>query len=252
MLNNTIYNLWLQKKVQGKKALAVLIDPDKASEENLNTLCIKANNGEIDYFFVGGSILTAPHFETVIKNLKKNSVIPVILFPGGIMQIHRDADAILFLSLISGRNADLLIGKHVEAAPLLKQTNIEIISTGYMLIESGKSTSVSYMSQTMPLPNDKPDIALCTALAGEMLGLKCTYLEAGSGAMHTVPESIINTINKNIDTPLIVGGGIKTSEQAKSILQAGADIIVIGTQVEKKNTIVTEIAKIIHQINLAT
>ncbi len=241
-----IFSEWQTKKAQGKKSLAVLIDPDKASEAHLKALCKKANDGEIDYFFVGGSLLTTNRLDLIVSYLKINSEIPVILFPGNTMQVNLKADGILLLSLISGRNADLLIGKHVEVAPLLAKSALEIISTGYMLIESGKSTSVSYISGTLPIPRDKPEIALSTALAGNMLGLKCNYLEAGSGAHYSVPEKMINALKEKIDAPLIVGGGIRDTKTAKSILDAGADIIVVGTKIEKDNSFITALAKIVH------
>lgn len=242
-----IFSEWEQKATQGKKSLAVLIDPDKASEAHLKTLCQKAMLGEIDYFFVGGSLLTTNRLDLIVSYLKNNAKIPVILFPGNTMQVNLKADGILLLSLISGRNADLLIGKHVEVAPLLAKSSLEIISTGYMLIESGKSTSVSYISGTLPIPRDKPEIAVSTALAGNMLGLKCNYLEAGSGAFHAVPEKMISALKQKINAPLIVGGGIRDIETAKKILDAGADIIVVGTKIEKDNQFITALSEVVHQ-----
>ena len=170
-----IYTNWVNNKKQGKKSLAVLIDPDKANEKYLNMLCIKANKGFINYFFVGGSLLSTNSLDAVVSYLKINSSIPVVLFPGNTMQVNLKADAILFLSLISGRNADLLIGKHVEVASLIYDSALEKISTGYILVDGGKATSVSYMSNSFPIPKDKPEIALATAMAGNMLGLKCNF-----------------------------------------------------------------------------
>lgn len=230
------------KKVNNIKSLAVLVDPDKASIKHLEKLIIFANEGLIDYFFVGGSLLTTQNLDSVIKYLKNKVNVPVVLFPGSTMQIHKGADAILLLSLISGRNSDLLIGKHVEAAPILKNSNLEIISTGYMIIDGGKATSASYMSNTQPIPIDKPEIAVCTAMAGEMLGMKTIYLEAGSGALNSVPQEVVKQIRQNTSLPLIVGGGIRDKETAAVISKAGADVIVIGTKVEMQPGIIQEIA----------
>lgn len=241
MKENNLYNLLLQKKQTGEKSLAVLVDPDKAEPQHMQNIAKAANAGYVDYFFVGGSLLTTRNLDEVVTFLKQNTEVPVVIFPGSTMQIHTDADAILFLSLISGRNADLLIGKHVEAAPVLRNSQLEVISTGYMLIDGGKATSASYMSNTQPLPIDKPEIAVCTAIAGEMLGLKSVYLEAGSGALNPVPPEVVRQIRKNISLPLIVGGGIRDKETAHVICEAGADIIVVGTKIEADPGVIEEI-----------
>lgn len=238
---NHLYRQLLQKKENQVKSLAVLVDPDKAENNHLQNLIHAANSGYVDYFFVGGSLLTTTNLDKVVTFLKQETTIPVVLFPGSTMQIHTDADAILFLSLISGRNADLLIGRHVEAAPILKNSNLEVISTGYMLIDGGKATSASYMSNTQPLPIDKPEIAVCTAMAGEMLGLKSIYLEAGSGALNPVPPEVVRQISQNISLPLIVGGGIRDKETAIVICEAGADIVVVGTKIEADPGVIEEI-----------
>ena len=251
MQDALIYSDWLTKKQKGLKSLVVLIDPDKADESHLKTLCAKANENKIDYFFVGGSLLTTNKMDNVIRYLKVNSDIPVIIFPGNTMQVNLKADGILLLSLISGRNADLLIGKQVEVAPLLKNSALEVISTGYMLIDSGKPTSVSYMSNTQPIPRDKPEIALSTVWAGQMLGLKCNYLEAGSGALHTVPTEMVSLLSQKTDAPLIVGGGIRDLETARVILDAGADIIVIGTKIESNKAFIDDLSMIIHKKKLS-
>jgi phosphoglycerol geranylgeranyltransferase len=227
----------------GKKQLAVLIDPDHSGEKQLQRLCRDAVRYQVDYFFIGGSLLLNGNLSSTLKILRKNCAIPLILFPGNSMQIDAKADAILLLSLISGRNAELLIGQHVHAAPLLKKSKLEIIPTGYILIDGGKPTSVSYVSNTLPIPNNKPAIALCTALAGEQLGLQCIYLEAGSGAEIAVNAELITAVRKEISVPLIVGGGIRTSEQAHSTWRAGADIIVIGSALEKNTQLLKELAK---------
>jgi phosphoglycerol geranylgeranyltransferase len=236
-----IYNEWLTKKVNGEKSLAILVDPDKISSKYLSYLSAHANNGFIDYFFVGGSLITTQRMDETICYLKENTKIPVILFPGSTLQINTKADAILLLSLISGRNPELLIGKHVEAAPILRNSSLEIISTGYIIVESGKSTSASYMSNTTPIPFDKPEIAACTAMAGEMLGLKCTYLEAGSGALNAVSCEMLRQVSKATGSPLIVGGGIRDKETTKVICSAGADIIVLGTIIENNPAMVEDI-----------
>lgn len=236
-----IYKEWIAKKANGEKSLAVLVDPDKISSKYLALLSAHANKGFIDYFFVGGSLITTNQMDETICYLKEHTKIPVILFPGSTLQINTKADAILLLSLISGRNPELLIGKHVEAAPVLRASNLEIISTGYIIVESGKATSASYMSNTTPIPFDKPEIAACTAMAGEMLGLKCTYLEAGSGALNAVSCEMLKQVSKATANPLIVGGGIRDKETAKVICSAGADIIVMGTIIENDPTVVEDI-----------
>jgi putative glycerol-1-phosphate prenyltransferase len=169
----------------------------------------------------------------------------VVLFPGDNLQINSHADAILFLSLISGRNPDLLIGKHVISAPILKDSGIEVVSTGYMLIDGGTPTSVSYMSNTTPIPANKRDIAVCTAMAGEMLGLKLIFMDAGSGALNPVGENMISAVKKSIDIPLIVGGGIRSAEKAKAAFEAGADVVVVGNAIESNKDLIREIAQII-------
>lgn len=243
MYSSNIYNEFLLKKQKSIKSLAVLVDPDKAAnKEHLKKLCNKANNGLIDYFFVGGSLLTTNNLDFVISYLKINSEIPVLLFPGNTMQINLKADGILLLSLTSGRNADLLIGKHVEVAPLLYNSSLEIISTAYILVENGKSSSVSYISNTTPIPRDKPEIATSTAMAGEMLGLKTIYLEAGSGAINSIPFEMIKMVSNKTNAPLIVGGGIRNFETAKEIYNVGADIIVVGTKIEEDNSFINDLA----------
>ncbi len=242
---NSIYENILLKS---KKQLAVLIDPDKTSGLSLQNTIAVANAAKVDFFLVGGSLLFQNSLDNCITTIKANSTIPVILFPGNALHINSKADAILLLSLISGRNADLLIGQHVQAAPLLKQANIETIATGYMLIDGGKPTTVSYISNTTPIPADKPEIAAATALAGEMLGLKSIYLEAGSGAQNPVSTAIISAVKKQINVPLIVGGGIKNAEAATAACNAGADIIVIGNATEKNPELIAEIASAIHAL----
>jgi putative glycerol-1-phosphate prenyltransferase len=185
----------------------------------------------------------------VVKHIKKNVNLPVVLFPGNAMQIEPTADAILFLSLISGRNPELLIGQHVMAAPILKNTRLEVIPTGYILINSGKTTSVAYISNTTPIPEDKYSLAACTAMAGEMLGLQVIYLDAGSGAEREISPKMIATVRRAINVPLIVGGGINSSIKAMNALEAGADMIVIGNALEKDPDMLTEISDKIYEWN---
>ena len=193
-------------------------------------------------------MLTKDHVEKWIDLVKSSTSIPVVLFPGNTLQICPKADAILFLSLISGRNPEMLIGKHIIAAPYLRSTSLEIIPTGYMLIDSGKQTAASYMSNSQPIPADKTDIAVCTAMAGEMLGLRVIYLDAGSGAINPVSELMIREVKNNISAPLIVGGGIDSPEKAIKACKAGADIIVVGNAIEKNPEMIYSIATAIKSI----
>ena len=232
-----------------KKQLAVLIDPDKLSPDQLIETARLSQQAGIDFLFVGGSLMTSDMLFHCIRILKENSTIPVILFPGNSYQITRNADAMLFLSLISGRNPDMLIGMHVLSAPYIKLAGLETISTGYMLIDSGKPTSVTYMSNSFPIPSDKNDIAACTAMAGEMLGMQTIFMDAGSGALRTVPEEMIAFVKGSIGIPLIIGGGIKSPEKAMSILAAGADIIVVGNRFEEDPKLILEFAAVVASFN---
>lgn len=222
-----------QLKAAGKKAFAVLIDPDKVSVEQCAGLGRRVSQSGIDFLFVGGSLLMSENLHQILPILKQHCKVPIVLFPGNAYQISPEADGILLLSLISGRNPEMLIGQHVIAAPALKQSGLEILPTGYMLIESGRPTSVNYMSNTIPIPRDKADIAMCTAMAGELLGLQVIYMDGGSGAQHTISTEMISAVAGAVDIPLIVGGGIRTSQQAEAVLKAGADIIVIGNALEE-------------------
>ena len=233
---------------KSRKKLAVLIDPDKPTDAQILSIVDKAKSADVDFFFVGGSLLVTDSLDHCIKLIKEHCDIPVLIFPGNSLQISKYCDGFLLLSLISGRNPEMLIGRHVIAAPYLKLYGNEIIPTGYMLIDSGKATSVTYMSDTTPIPHDKDDIAMCTAIAGEMLGLKLIYLEAGSGALMPVSTSMISKVSQMIKIPLIVGGGIKTPEMAADAVKAGADVIVIGTAFEKEPELLQQFAKAIHEI----
>jgi len=215
-----------------QKQLAVLVDPDKLSDKQLEETARNAQKAGVDYIFAGGSLLINDNLYQSIRIVKDNCDIPVIIFPGNNYQLASNADAILFLSLISGRNPDMLIGMHVIAAPYIKLSDIETVPTGYMLIDSGKPTSVTYMSNSFPIPRDKKDIAACTAMAGEMLGLKIIYMDAGSGAERSVPVEMIRFVKDSVGIPMMIGGGIRTPEQLRAKYEAGADIAVIGTRFE--------------------
>ena len=241
-----IYNKILSDKKANKKSFALLIDPDKQDKKQLLAIIEKAKNAKTDYFFVGGSLLTNDSLDLCLKTLKENTTIPIVLFPGNAMQVNNKADGILFLSLISGRNADMLIGKQVITAPILKQSSLEVLPTGYMLIDSGKPTTVSYMSNTNPIPADKETVAACTAMAGEMLGLKLIFMDGGSGAKNPISEAMIKEVRKSVDVPLIIGGGISSGEKAIASCRAGADIIVVGNAIEKDENLIGEIADAIH------
>ena len=243
-----VYQSILEKKQQGKKSFAVLIDPDKVVKKDLQDLIKKSVKANVDYLFVGGSLVITDHLDECVQEIKSSCNIPVLLFPGSPTQLSKHADALLYLSLISGRNADLLIGQHVLSAPSVRKSGIELISTGYMVIDGGAATTVSYISNAAPIPNDKSDIAMCTALAGEMLGMKLIYMDAGSGAKKPIEEEMIHLVHKNISIPLIVGGGISDAEKAYINCKAGADIIVVGNAIEKNSSLITEIAVAVHGV----
>lgn len=241
------------KRKQGRKSIAVLVDPDKVEDAaRLQHLINLASENCIDYFFVGGSLITTTNLAEVVRQIKENVTIPVVLFPGNSIQIEPTADALLFLSLISGRNPELLIGQHVIAAPIIRNTRLEVIPTGYMLINSGKTSSVAYISNTMPIPDDKYSLAACTAMAGEMLGLKTIYMDAGSGAEKEISARMVAGVRKAVSVPLIVGGGINTSRKAITALEAGADMIVVGNALEKDPDLLIEVSEKIYEWNRST
>lgn len=240
----------VEKKKKGQKLLSVLIDPDKIkNEESLANLLKVCEVDRVDFIFIGGSLLISDTLNETVLFIKKNSDIPTILFPGNSLQICKSADAILFLSLISGRNPDLLIGQHVAAAPILKNSKLEVLSTGYILVGNDANTTVAHISQTSPIPRSKPEIAVCTAIAGEMLGMSLIYLDAGSGALEEVPAEMIAQVEKSIMVPLIVGGGLNSIKKVEQAYRSGANMIVLGTAVEKKMNFIKEAAKIRDQIN---
>jgi phosphoglycerol geranylgeranyltransferase len=232
---------------QGRKAFAVLIDPDKVSLDTLPRFLELAVSYRVDFLLVGGSLVTSSIMAEVIRLIKQQTRIPVIIFPGSNLHISPGADAILFLSLISGRNSEFLIGQHVVAAPILRKSGLAVLPTGYMLVDSGRQTTVSYISNTTPLPHDKPSVAACTAMAGEMLGLQLMYLDAGSGAQRPVPPEVIAAVRQSVEVPIIVGGGINTPQKAKAALEAGADLIVVGNGIEQNPDLLPAIAAVVAQ-----
>ena len=237
-----IYQTLLKESSAGLKKFAVLIDPDKYTLGSVEIILNLSKEAGVDYFFLGGSLLITDNQAQIITFIRENSNIPIVLFPGNNLQLNNQADGILLLSLISGRNPEMLIGRHVISAPYLKASKLEILSTGYMLIESGCSTAVNYMSNTTPIPSGKDDIAACTAMAGEMLGMKLIYMDAGSGARYPVPASMIRKVKESIGLPIIIGGGITTPELAKIAFDAGADVVVVGNAIEKDPALITRIA----------
>lgn len=236
----------------GRKSLAILLDPDKSEDlGKVRALVRLASENCVDYILVGGSLLTTVNLSDVVRVVKENSTLPVILFPGSSLQLDPQADAILFLSLISGRNPDLLIGQHVIAAPILRNHRVEVLPTGYMLINSGHLTSVAYISNTTPIPEDKYSLAACTAMAGEMLGLRLIYLDAGSGAERAIHPKMIHRVRQAVRVPVLVGGGITTAAKAEQAMEAGADVIVIGNALEKDPDLIIEVSDRVYERNRA-
>lgn len=245
---NGIYHSFSDRKRAGKKSFAVLIDPDKVNDQNVAELIELSVSSKVDYFFVGGSLVVSNYLDQCLQLIRKNCSIPTVLFPGSPSQVSKYADALLYLSLISGRNAELLIGQHVVSAPMVKKSGLEVMSTGYMVVDGGAPTTVSYISNSSPLPSDKSEIAVCTALAGEMLGMKLIYMDAGSGAKNPISETMITKVAQSISVPLIVGGGIVDPEKAYLNCKAGADVIVVGNAIEKDSSLIREMADAVHSV----
>jgi len=245
-----IYHSIAEKKRQGKKSFAVLIDPDKVQPAVLDELIDLSVSANVDYLLVGGSLVISNHLDECIRHIKQNCTIPVILFPGSPSQVSKYADALLYLSLISGRNPELLIGQHVVSAPFVKNSGLEIIPTGYIVVDGGAPTTVSYISNAAPVPSDKNEIAMCTAMAGEMLGMKLIYMDAGSGAKRAIGEKMIEVVANNIAVPLIIGGGIIEPEKAYLNCKAGADVIVVGNAIEKDASLIKEMSDAVHSIRV--
>ena len=238
-----IYQNILNSISNSDKLLAILIDPDKMQPKNLPSFLLKLNDSVATHIFVGGSTVEDKVTETLIAEIKKHTQLPVILFPGDVHQITNKANALLFLSLLSGRNPEYLIGKHVEAVSKLRDSSLEVIPTGYILVENGKETSVQRVTQTEPLSRNNFQNIVDTAKAGEFLGMKLIYLEAGSGALHPVSQEIISAVKSDLKIPLIVGGGIKSKKQLDIAYKSGADLVVIGTAFEHDESFFDEFKK---------
>lgn len=247
-MKQELYLQLAERKRLGRKSFTVLIDPDKVEPAKIDQLVSLGVEAKVDYFFVGGSLVISNHLDECIQQIKAACDIPVILFPGSPSQVSRYADALLYLSLISGRNPELLIGQHVVSAPFVKKSGLEIMPTGYMVIDGGAPTTVSYISNATPIPSDKNEIAMCTAMAGEMLGMKLIYMDAGSGAKRPIPEEMIQKVASHIEAPLIIGGGIVEPERAYINCKAGADVIVVGNAIEKDPALIKEMAAAVHSV----
>ena len=241
-----LYPSLLNKIKSGHKLFAVLLDPQEYEADAFYALIQKCNQAHVDLILLGGSHQHRSEADRIIEEIKSISKIPCVLFPGHSNQISSQADALLLLSLLSGRNPEYLIGKHVSAAMQIRESGLEVIPTAYILVDSGNLTSVQYITQTYPIPRHKSDILVSTAVAAEMLGFKLAYLEAGSGASQHVPVEMIKAVKGVIDIPIIVGGGIHSPETAKKILNAGADIIVVGNAIEKDHDLVFDFSACIH------
>jgi len=246
-----IYNHLLKTIEKKGAAYLILLDPDKLNSEKLETFIIKCNDADVDGFLIGGSLMLNGDFDSFIKKVKQLTKLPAIIFPGAVDQISSHADAILYLSVVSGRNPEHLIGKHVLAAPLIRRANLEPISTAYILVESGTATTAQYMSGSSPIPRNKPEIAAATALASEYIGMKLIYLEAGSGAQQTVPNEMVKAVSTICSIPVIVGGGIKSPNVAREKVDNGAKIIVTGNFFENESnwSLIKEFADAVHKKN---
>lgn len=236
-------------RLSRRKLFAVLLDPDKVGQDAIIGLLSQTQQHPVDFFFVGGSLVTDYVHKEVIITVRQHTDTPVVLFPGNPLHIESSADAIFFLTLISGRNPEFLIGQHVIAAPLLKKSGLEILPTGYMLVDGGAQTTVSYISGTTPLPYDKPGVAACTAMAGEMLGLQLMYLDAGSGARRPVSPDLIAAVRQAVDVPIIVGGGINSGEKVYQALNAGADLVVVGNSLEQNPDLLPDLLAVVQSFN---
>jgi len=247
MYRGAIHKSLVSLRQNKQKGFAVLVDPDSVNLDQIDEIAELCNAAHVDFLFIGGSLMTSNHLDQCIKRFKAISNIPVALFPGSPSQVSPEADALLYLSLISGRNPELLIGAHVVSAPIVKESGLEIISTGYIVVDGGAPTTVSYMSYSAPIPADKDDIAVCTAMAGEFQGKNIIYMDAGSGARNPISETMIRSVSSNIALPLIVGGGILTPEKAHINCKAGADVIVVGNAIEKDSGLIKEMSDAIHK-----
>lgn len=236
----------IKKQIEHRSLLAVLVDPDKVSPNSEDALADHIAASKADLVFVGGSLIFSD-IDGLVERLKARISKPVILFPGLSSHFTPKVDAVLFLSLLSGRNPDFLIGNQVHAAIPILRSGVEVIPTAYILIDGGSTTSVEYMSNTKPIPSNKPDITLATAAAAQLLGFKMLYLEAGSGAQHHVPSKTIRTLKQQLSLPMIVGGGIRTEKALREVLDAGADIVVVGTAFEEDASLMDRFCEIVSQ-----
>lgn len=243
MATGSIYQQLTDLKKKGKSGFAVLVDPDKVAPSDMQYLAELCNDAGVDFLLMGGSLVVDHQLDACIQRFKADSDIPVILFPGSPAQVTPYADALLYLSLISGRNPELLIGQHVISAPAVKASGLEVISTGYMVIDGGVPTTVSYISHASPIPANKPDIALCTAWAGELQGKHIIYMDAGSGARNPISTEMIHKVSSHIDIPLFVGGGIQTPDKVWANCQAGAQVVVVGNAIERDPMLIKELAQ---------
>jgi phosphoglycerol geranylgeranyltransferase len=246
MVGHTVLTQFQALRSQQRKGFAVLIDPDNVSAQQCALLAQQCGDSSVDFIFFGGSLMVSNHVDECLQAIKTETNIPVALFPGSPNQVSSYADALLYLSLISGRNPDLLIGQHVVSAPMVRASGLEVISTGYMVVDGGAPTTVSYMSGSFPIPHDKNDIAVCTAMAGEMQGKHVIYMDAGSGAKRPISTSMIAKVRANIQLPIIVGGGITDAEKAYDNCKHGADIIVVGNAIEKDPGFIKEVSAAVH------
>ena len=251
-MQNRVYQSLSDRKANGQKSFAVLVDPDKVDSKLISELSQLTSAAKVDFLLIGGSLVITDHLDEVVQQFKRECNIPIILFPGSPLQVSRYADALLYLSMISGRNPELLIGQHVISAPFVRQSGLEIIPTGYMVVDGGAPTTVSYISNATPLPSDKSEIAMCTAMAGEMLGMKLIYMDAGSGARKPITENMIRQVSQSVSVPLVVGGGITDPEKAYHNCKAGADVIVVGNAIEKDPSLIKEMAAAIHSIRVTS
>jgi len=251
MFRGNTHKNFSELKSKKDKAFAVLVDPDSVSLAKVEDLANLCNDAKVDHLFMGGSLMVTNHLDDCIRRFKEHSAIPVSLFPGSPNQVSAEADSLLYLSLISGRNPELLIGAHVVSAPVVKESGLEVISTGYIVVDGGAPTTVSYMSNSAPVPRDKNDIAVCTALAGELQGKNIIYMDAGSGAKYPVSDEMVRAVSSHINIPLILGGGIRTPELAYEKCKAGAEVIVVGNAIEKDENLIKEIAAAIHQARVS-
>ncbi len=245
---NSIYKHILLNQQENRKMLAVLLDPDQCRGSLLASTIAALKSNVPDFIFVGGSH-TLSSTDSLIELLKEETKAGIVLFPGNASQFSVRADALLYLSLLSGRNAEFLIGQHINSALAIKNSNIEVIPTGYLLIDGGKPSSVEYISNTRPIPADKNEIALSTSVAAELLGMKLIYLEAGSGAKHPVTPKMIEKVKNGLSIPLIVGGGIKNTNQLRAAFEAGADLVVVGNIFESNPAMIADFVECTRELN---